>query len=57
LKRAAERLTSDHHPDEASFYGPKNRHETGDAIVRLWQLSTIQFDFTLPRRFELDLYL
>jgi len=40
-------------PDEAAFYGPKIDVKLVDAIGRLWQLSTIQFDFTLPRRFEL----
>jgi threonyl-tRNA synthetase len=39
--------------DEAAFYGPKIDVKLVDAIGRLWQLSTIQFDFTLPRRFEL----
>src|SRR5438270_2218636 len=41
-------------PDEAAFYGPKIDVKLVDAIGRLWQLSTVQFDFTLPRRFELD---
>jgi threonyl-tRNA synthetase len=41
-------------PDEAAFYGPKIDVKLVDAIGRLWQLSTIQFDFTLPRRFELE---
>ncbi len=41
-------------PDEAAFYGPKIDVKLVDAIGRLWQLSTIQFDFTLPRRFGLE---
>jgi threonyl-tRNA synthetase len=41
-------------PDEAAFYGPKIDVKLVDAIGRTWQLSTIQFDFTLPRRFELE---
>jgi len=41
-------------PDEAAFYGPKIDIKLVDAIGRLWQLSTVQFDFTLPRRFELE---
>jgi threonyl-tRNA synthetase len=41
-------------PDEAAFYGPKVDMKLVDAIGRLWQLSTVQFDFTLPRRFELE---
>ncbi len=39
--------------DEAAFYGPKIDVKLVDAIGRLWQLSTVQFDFTLPRRFNL----
>jgi threonyl-tRNA synthetase len=41
-------------PDEAAFYGPKIDFKLVDAIGRLWQLSTVQFDFTLPRRFGLE---
>jgi threonyl-tRNA synthetase len=41
-------------PDEAAFYGPKIDMKLVDAIGRLWQLSTVQFDFTLPRRFGLE---
>jgi threonyl-tRNA synthetase len=41
-------------PDEAAFYGPKIDVKLVDAIGRQWQLSTVQFDFTLPRRFELE---
>jgi threonyl-tRNA synthetase len=40
-------------PDEAAFYGPKIDVKLVDAIGRRWQLSTVQFDFTLPRRFDL----
>ncbi|MCU0227194.1 MAG: threonine--tRNA ligase [Bryobacterales bacterium] len=40
--------------DEAAFYGPKIDMKLVDAIGRLWQLSTVQFDFTLARRFELE---
>jgi threonyl-tRNA synthetase len=56
LKRACERLgvESKLMPDEAAFYGPKIDMKLVDAIGRLWQLSTIQFDFTLPRRFGLE---
>ena len=36
------------------FYGPKIDVKLVDAIGRPWQLSTVQFDFTLPRRFELE---
>jgi len=38
---------------EAVFYGPKIDIKLIDAIGRPWQLSTVQFDFTLPKRFEL----
>jgi len=41
-------------PGEAAFYGPKIDVKLVDAIGRTWQLSTIQFDFNLPRRFELS---
>ena len=41
-------------PDEAAFYGPKIDIKLVDAIGRLWQLSTVQFDTFLPRRFELE---
>jgi threonyl-tRNA synthetase len=41
-------------PDEAAFYGPKIDIKLVDAIGRPWQLSTVQFDFNLPRRFELE---
>jgi threonyl-tRNA synthetase len=56
LGRAAERLKIKVKvmPDEAAFYGPKIDMKLVDAIGRLWQLSTIQFDFTLPRRFNLE---
>src|SRR5258708_7511631 len=56
LSRAAERLKIKVKmmPDEAAFYGPKIDMKLVDAIGRLWQLSTIQFDFTLPRRFNLE---
>ncbi len=40
--------------DEAAFYGPKIDVIVLDAIGRPWQLSTVQFDFNLPRRFELE---
>lgn len=40
-------------PDEAAFYGPKIDVKLVDAIGRKWQLSTVQFDFNLPRRFDI----
>jgi threonyl-tRNA synthetase len=56
LKRATERLNMKAKvmPDEAAFYGAKIDVKLVDAIGRLWQLSTVQFDFTLARRFELE---
>jgi threonyl-tRNA synthetase len=56
LKRATERLKMKVKlmPDEAAFYGPKIDIKLVDAIGRLWQLSTVQFDFTLPQRFDLE---
>ncbi|MBZ5652297.1 MAG: threonine--tRNA ligase [Acidobacteriia bacterium] len=39
---------------EAAFYGPKIDIKLVDAIGRLWQLSTVQFDFNLPQRFDLE---
>jgi len=41
-------------PGEAAFYGPKIDIKLVDAIGRLWQLSTVQFDFNLPQRFNLE---
>lgn len=41
-------------PGEAAFYGPKIDIKLVDAIGRLWQLCTIQFDFNLPERFKLE---
>jgi len=56
LKNASQRLNMKIKlmEDEAAFYGPKIDLKLVDAIGRLWQLSTIQFDFTLPRRFGLE---
>jgi threonyl-tRNA synthetase len=41
-------------PGEGAFYGPKIDMHVKDAIGRRWQLSTIQLDFNLPDRFELE---
>jgi threonyl-tRNA synthetase len=56
LMRATERLSVKVKvvPDEAAFYGPKIDVKLVDAIGRPWQLSTVQFDFNLPRRFEME---
>ena len=56
LQRVAERsglkLVPD--PGGAAFYGPKISVQAKDAIGRTWQMSTIQLDFNLPERFELE---
>ena len=39
---------------EAAFYGPKIDLKTRDALGRTWQLSTVQIDFNLPERFDLE---
>jgi len=39
---------------EGAFYGPKIDIKLVDVLGRLWQLSTVQFDFNLPARFELE---
>ena len=56
LKNVLERLGIPYKfiPGEAAFYGPKIDIKLVDAIGRLWQLSTVQFDFTLPERFNLE---
>jgi threonyl-tRNA synthetase len=41
-------------PGGAAFYGPKISVQARDAIGRTWQMSTIQLDFNLPKRFELE---
>ena len=41
-------------PGEAAFYGPKIDLKVKDAIGRTWQLSTVQVDFNLPERFDLE---
>jgi threonyl-tRNA synthetase len=41
-------------PGGAAFYGPKISVQAKDAIGRTWQLSTIQVDFQLPKRFGLE---
>lgn len=39
---------------EAAFYGPKIDIKIEDAIGRIWQLGTVQLDFNLPERFDLE---
>jgi threonyl-tRNA synthetase len=47
-------LTYQTFPGEGAFYGPKIDVKLVDVLGRLWQLSTVQFDFNLPARFELE---
>jgi len=56
LRTAAEKQNLELVLDEggAAFYGPKISVQTKDAIGRTWQMSTIQVDFQLPQRFELE---
>ncbi len=55
LRKALERAEVPYQIDEgeAVFYGPKIDIKIKDALAREWQLSTIQFDFVLPERFDL----
>ena len=41
-------------PGEAAFYGPKIDIKLVDVLGRMWQLSTVQFDWNLPQRFDLN---
>jgi len=56
LKNAVKRVGLDVPvmPDEAAFYGPKIDVKLVDALGRKWQLSTVQFDWNLPVRFDLE---
>ncbi len=56
LKQAAETQNLEFVLDEggAAFYGPKISVQARDAIGRTWQMSTIQVDFQLPQRFNLE---
>jgi threonyl-tRNA synthetase len=55
LEQSLKRAQIDYDMDEGggAFYGPKIDLKIKDAIGREWQLSTIQFDFNLPDRFDL----
>ena len=56
LKKAVESLKLSYEIDEGggAFYGPKIDIKIKDAIGRFWQCSTIQFDFNLPERFDME---
>jgi threonyl-tRNA synthetase len=48
------KITYERIEGEAAFYGPKIDIKVEDAIGRVWQLGTIQLDFNLPERFQLE---
>ncbi|MDO4631763.1 MAG: threonine--tRNA ligase [Corynebacterium sp.] len=56
LQRVADNSGLDLVPDPggAAFYGPKISVQARDAIGRTWQMSTVQLDFNLPERFQLE---
>ncbi|HEV7173518.1 threonine--tRNA ligase [Pedococcus sp.] len=56
LREAAEETGLELVPDPggAAYYGPKISVQARDAIGRTWQMSTIQYDFNQPARFELE---
>jgi threonyl-tRNA synthetase len=55
LEKATKKMGLDYEIDEGggAFYGPKIDIKIEDSIGRLWQCSTIQFDFNLPERFDM----
>ncbi len=56
LEMALKGAKIDYELDEGggAFYGPKIDIKVKDSLNRLWQLSTIQFDFNLPERFDME---
>lgn len=56
LKQALEEVNTEYKvaEEEGAFYGPKIDIHIKDALGRLWQCSTIQLDFIMPQRFDLD---
>lgn len=56
ILRAVQQLEMDYFiaPGEAAFYGPKLDFIFQDALEREWQLGTVQVDYNLPERFELE---
>ena len=56
IRRAVEKMDMNHFeaPGEAAFYGPKLDFIFEDALGREWQLGTVQVDYNLPERFELE---
>jgi len=56
LKKCLEKLNLEYEvkEKEGAFYGPKIDVDAKDSLGRYWQLSTIQLDFNMPRRFKLE---
>jgi threonyl-tRNA synthetase len=56
LKKAVQRESLDYHLDEGggAFYGPKIDLKVRDSLGREWQMTTIQFDFNNPERFDMS---
>ena len=56
IKEVADEMKLDYFvaPGEASFYGPKLDFMVKDALSRTWQLGTVQVDYVMPERFELE---
>ncbi len=56
IRRAVQQLGMDHFEGigEAAFYGPKLDFIFSDALDREWQLGTVQVDYNLPKRFDLE---
>ncbi|MDY7013582.1 MAG: threonine--tRNA ligase, partial [Cyanobacteriota bacterium] len=56
IRRAVQHLEMDYFeaPGEAAFYGPKLDFIFQDVLEREWQLGTVQVDYNLPERFELE---
>lgn len=56
IRRAVEKLGMEHFEGigEAAFYGPKLDFIFSDALEREWQLGTVQVDYNLPERFDLE---
>lgn len=56
IRKAVQTLGMDYFeaPGEAAFYGPKLDFIFQDALEREWQLGTVQVDYNLPERFELE---
>ncbi len=56
IRRAVEQMNMEYFvaPGEAAFYGPKLDFIFHDALEREWQLGTVQVDYNLPERFDLE---